>query len=401
MMNLVGVGTILLATGASSLMVASAEPISVSGNVDLEVRYFPDSPNIGPDQKTNLSISGEVEFYRAIGSNGDSIRIKPFLRVDENDNERTHFDIREAYWQHVSEQYELTVGINQVFWGVTETRHLVNIVNQIDLIESGDEEELLGQPMVHLTLFQDQGSLEFFVLPFFRERNFPGRDGRPGAGGFVDTDRARFAVDDKSKQVDFAVRWSRHIGVWDLGVSYFSGLSREPRFELEPNCNPAVSVCAFLPVYETIDQFGLDVQATSGAWLWKLEAIHRDGQSNAFGAAVAGFEYTFYDVSGSGADIGVVTEYLFDERDFIPYNNDISIGARITLNDINSTALLAGIIIDLDNGSNAFSIEASRRIGDASSVSLEARAVGRAMRGDPLELVRDEDYLELKLTRSF
>ena len=82
----------------------------------------------------------------------------------------------------------------------------------------------------------------------------------------------------------------------------FSGTSREPRFA------PSGDVSSLRPVYDQIDQVGIDLQYTKDAWLWKLEAIVRDGSSHSFAAAVGGFEYTRYQVRGSSADVGLLLE---------------------------------------------------------------------------------------------
>ena len=89
--------------------------------------------------------------------------------------------LREAYWAYEDWSYkgteiELLVGINKVFWGVTESVHLVDIVNQTDLVEDLDQEDKLGQPMVNLALQHDWGLLNIYLLPYFRERTFPGID---------------------------------------------------------------------------------------------------------------------------------------------------------------------------------------------------------------------------------
>jgi len=43
---------------------------------------------------------------------------------------------------------------------------------------------------------------------------------------------------------------------------------------------------AVRPRYDIIDQTSLDFQWTHNAWLWKLEAIGRNGQGDYFGALV-------------------------------------------------------------------------------------------------------------------
>ncbi len=75
---------------------------------------------------------------------------------------------------------ETRVGVRRVFWGVTEFQHLVDIINQSDSVEDIDNEDKLGQPMINLSLVKDWGIVDFFVLPYFRERTFAGAEGRPG-----------------------------------------------------------------------------------------------------------------------------------------------------------------------------------------------------------------------------
>jgi hypothetical protein len=100
-------------------------------------------------------------------------------------------------------------------------------------------------------------------------------------------------------------------------------------------------------VYDQIDQLGVAVQYTKEAWLWKLEAIARDGVTQSFAAAVGGFEYTFYQVSESTVDVGLLLEYQYDGRtEFEPVtiaDNDVFVGTRLAFNDVQDTAVLAGL----------------------------------------------------------
>ena len=94
-----------------------------------------------------------------------------------HDGERTHFDVRELYWETFGETWDLRIGIARVFWGVVETQHLVDIINQTDTVENSDGEDKLGQPMINLSLVRDWGTVDLFVLPGFRERTFRGVSG--------------------------------------------------------------------------------------------------------------------------------------------------------------------------------------------------------------------------------
>ncbi len=206
----------------------------------------------------------------------------------------------------------------------------------------------------------------------------------------VATDDARYESSAKDKHTDVAVRWSQVLGDWDVGLSHFQGTSREPRLIVVPNDSENVLV----PLYEQINQTGLDVQATKGAWLWKLESVWRSGQGDSFLAATAGFEYTFESVFESDLDVGVLLEYLYDERDIdiasgeplslVAFDNDLFFGMRLGFNDIQSTALLAGCVQDLDSSARFCNVEASRRFGDSWVLSLEARTFHSISTSHPL-----------------
>lgn len=54
-------------------------------------------------------------------------------------------------------------------------------------------------------------------------------------------------------------------------------------------------------------------------------------------ALVGGFEYTFGNVGGSGLDIGVLGEYLYDDRDELSLSglqSDDFTGVRLGFNDL-------------------------------------------------------------------
>ena len=370
-----------------------------SGNVAAELRYFPNDPIDNRQfDSSNISISAQPEYYRSWDNGDQSFIFTPFARIDQNDSERTHFDIRELAWVKVTDKWELRAGIRKVFWGVTESQHLVDIINQTDLVENIDGEDKLGQPMINLALVRDSGTLDLYLLPGFRERTFPGEDGRLRSGLVVDTDNPVYESGAEDKHTDFAVRWSQSLDVLDIGLSYFNGTSRDPRFI------PNGSGTALLPVYDIINQTGIDLQATIEEWLWKLEVITRSGQGDRYTALTGGFEYTFFGIFETSYDLGVIAEYLHDDRDeeaTTPFANDLMTGARFTLNDEQSTEILAGIITDLDEGSIMLNVEASRRLGDAWKLSLEARAFANLDATDPLYSFRKDDHLHAELAWYF
>jgi hypothetical protein len=383
---------------------ACASTGELSGFIAVEPRLFLQSPAL-PEQDGRAlqpSLVLQPEYRREWRGGLDRLTVIPYARLDAIDKERTHFDIRELSWLRVFDNWDLLFGVSKVFWGVTESRHLVDIVNQTDLIEDPAGEHKLGQPMIRLATLQEWGAVSFFLLPRFRERTFPGPAGRLRFALPVDTDRAVYESSLRRWHPDVAVRWSRVLGDWDIGLAHFRGTSREPR--LVPALDPT-GRAVLLPHYDLINQTSLDVQRTRERWIWKLEAIRRSGHARPFGALVGGFEYTFPGIFGTGIDLGILGEYLYDGRGPgappTPFDDDVFAGARLTLNDPQSTQLLAGAIVDRKTQATMVSIEASRRLGDRWTVKLDARAFGNVPRSDILFALRRDHYIQVQLAYFF
>ena len=311
------------------------------------------------------------------------------------------------FGQRDSGEWELRLGVDRVFWGVAESRHLVDIVNQTDLIEHPDEEEKLGQPMAHLTWSADWGVVEVFGMPYHRARTFPGPGGRLRYLLTVDKDNPLYESRAKQWHFDVAARYSHSFGPLDIGASLFDGTSREPFLQPELNSR---GVPVLRPYYEQIRQLGLDAQLTLGAWLLKLETIQRSGASNLrgvkqnYGAMVSGFEYTFYTVGGSDHDISLLGEWNYDGRagnatNF--FDNDVFVATRWAPNDVQGTELLAGIMFDATRSSQVVSLEFNRRITDRWSLSVESIAFPRVDESDILHQTRRDSFFSFSFVYNF
>ena len=370
-----------------------------SGNISFEAKYFSQDALNSSQYNEYGSVSIQPEWFHEWDGGKQSFTFVPFARWDQHDEKRTHSDIRELSWLKVFKESELRVGLRKVYWGVSESQHLVDVINQTDLVENMDGEDKLGQPMINYALINDWGTVDFFILPYFRERTFPGVNGRLRTTLHVDTDNAIYESSDKQNHVDYAIRWSHILGDWDIGLSHFSGTSREPIFSyiLDGGENPI----ALRPEYYLMQQTGLDIQATKDAWLWKLEVINRSINNDNYNAATAGFEYTFYGVLESASDIGLVVEYLYDDRnaeETTPFEDDLMLGLRWTKNDENDTSVLVGVIADRDDSSRLYSVEASRRIAESLKLTIEARLFKGISASDLLlSSFRQDDFIQVEL----
>ena len=388
---------------------------SVSAGFDselgFEARYFPESGLSGQDN-FQPSIRGELEYSDSWDD--DSFSVVLFGRLDKEDSERSHADIREALWTHVGDEWELKAGVSKVFWGVTESRHLVDVINQTDQVENIDGEDKLGQPMSKLSFEKDWGTLDLFWLPYFRERTFSGKDGRFNFPLQVDTDAATYDSGAEEWHSDFAFRYSHYIDDLDFAISHFSGTSRDPILEF----NGSVTDPKFVPRYTTVDQTGLELQYIIEEWLLKFEGISNSGVGRRYSAAVAGFEYTQVGILDSVADLGWLLEYLFDDRKkSAPHNfeRDVFVGWRYAFNDADSSEILAGVVYDPRSHEKFYSLELSKRLTNDLKINVESRVFDGAkqpalnfiglpvdtLNSDKTWFVQDEDYVQVELVKYF
>lgn len=337
--------------------------------LEAEYRYFIDSPSFEGQKEHYPSFAIEPEYSISWNKGYEAIHFKSFFRADI-DPERTHWDIRELYYQKSKKNWEISVGLKKVYWGVTESNHLVDIINQTDAVESFDGEKKLGQPMTQFSISTNKiGAFDVFYLPYHRKRTFPGEKSRLRFATAIDKDDIGYESSAEEWHQDFAARWKHYIGIVDLALSHFYGTGREPLFTFDEFNN----IQAFYPI---INQTGLELQVTDNDFLWKLESIYRTSKSQDFFALAAGLEYTFGNIKSSGVDLGILAEYLFDDRDELSLSglqNDLFFGSRIAFNDVKSTQILIGGIFDLEKSSKIFSLEASRRLGQSWKLEVEGR----------------------------
>ncbi len=395
-------------TAVSTSFIYPAHGADFSGYIGAQTRNFFEDP-LNPEQHNNyLSVVTEPEFFHQWDSGSQNLEVILFYRKDQYDEQRTHGDIRELSWTGVFNDWEILAGISKVYWGVAETQHLVDIVNQTDQVENVDGEDKLGQPMLRASTERDWGTVDLFILPGFRERTFPGIEGRPRPDAVIDTGRdAIYDFSSGKDHIDLAARYSHYIGEWEFGVSVFSGTGREPT-DFSPAGFSSTGEIIVIPVYSLINQIGFDGQAFFGDWTWKLEAANTEIRSgakkgiNSF-KTVGGFEYTLVGIADSNLDLGFVVEYHYSDQRIIDtiFDNDLATALRFVLNDAQSTEVLAGFTTDADTQTIGSFIEASRRLGESWTLEAQIRTFHGAKDGRPLFSFRFDDFAQIDLNYHF
>ncbi|MCC5827619.1 FimV/HubP family polar landmark protein [Alkalimonas sp.] len=382
---------------------SSAEPepgfwqqVEWFSQLNLMPRWYPQA-GLQQQAQWHNSVSFELEGYWQSDDRSHTLVFSPYIRWDQRDSARHLLDISEAYWLYYGGDWELRAGINKVFWGAVESQRLVDVINQRDLLDRPDGESKLGQPMLQLSLIRDYGTVQAYLLPYFRERKFAGEEGRLRLPQLVDNSAALYESRQKRSHLDWALRWSQQFSSLDLGLSYFQGTAREPVLL------PAEQ--QLVPYYPQLKQLGLDAQWVLGSWLWKTEAVYRHTEAEHSKALVTGFEYTQVGINEYFWDLGWLLEYQYDSRGLAATTiaqNDLFVGWRLALNDAAGSEILFGMMQDLDRShSRSAYLEASTRLGERFRLRVDGWLFHSRYPDELLYWLRRDDYIQLTLEYYF
>lgn len=364
--------------------------------LEIEYQYFPNTGSFSGQMDHFTSGAIKPHWSTTSPDKKHQFVVEAFLRGSFNDSKRSHFDVREAYYRYNRNKWAISIGAKKVFWGVTESAHLVDLVNQADQVEAFDGSEKLGQPMVQFTTSTAFGSFEFYYLPIARRRQFPGSNGRYRFPEVLEREDIPFTTPSTEWHPSAAARWYNTFNKLDAGLSYFYGVTREPMYL---GFDPAIGLDLSYPI---IHQLGIDAQYTTGALMLKLEVINRHSERQDFVAIATGFEYTFGNIANTGADVGIVSEYLYDSRGVLTFSgldNDVFLGSRISLNDMRGTSFLFGSILDVERSTRLYRFEGSRRFKGNWKADLLISILSNVSDEEILFNFRQDDLFQLRISK--
>ncbi|WP_306119796.1 MULTISPECIES: hypothetical protein [unclassified Roseitalea] len=390
--------------GNERIEAADGGNVSVSGELSVGARLHFGPPQF-PGQVDGLMplLEGSVRLDYESDDGKNRVVFEPYGRLDlRADNDV--IDLRDAYILHRGDNWDILAGVHTLFWGVTEARNLVNVINQRDLGDDVVEDRALGQPMVNLNWSSPgAGTFSVYGMFGFRTRDHPDMADRLRPAMVINDSAAMFEAGGTARHLGFAARYANHFdlgaGGLDLGVQYFHGTSREPRFVM---VGPDV-----VPFYDVMDQVGVDAVFATGDLQLKFEGIWRHANNLDFLATVAGFEYTVFTDAAGGVDIGFLGEYLYDGRPSNPalapptaFQNDLFGGLRLSLNDVGGTQFKAGFTYDLDNAAKSLSVDFETRLRDDLLLSIEGRTFWD-MPASAFAIPHEDSFVFGKITKFF
>ena len=383
------------------LAAVPARDLTLRGKTTATAYLFAESPAYAEQSRNQWGLRVQPELIYG----GDALltwTLEPVLGYASQAQQQPDFDLRQAKLDVDWGDWRLTLGNDVVFWGVTEVVQLPDVVNQTDLADDIFGDTKLGQPMLRLERLSDLGAFQLYYFPLARVRRFPGEEGRLRLQPYVDEDAALWETDLKEAEPSFAARWETNWDRLDFGAFAYHGVTREPAFVPDAD--------RLRPFYAVVDQLGIDAQWTQGATLAKLELLGTRDQPDRRlrrGDAVAtavGLEHNLFGIAGSRKDLALILEYSFDSRGrnaLNPWQNDLTIGARLSFNDVDASRIRLLATQDLYFDTSSVRLTASRRWSENLRLSMDAVYFIEVDERDFLYSYRRDSFLRLTVERFF
>ena len=96
-------------------------------------RLYPDRLDHAPGYDRTVSLTGTLECT-FVHDQGHAWTLDIVAHAAQRDSARTYADVRELAWIYTRDALQLRAGIDQVFWGVAEFAHVVDVINQADVL---------------------------------------------------------------------------------------------------------------------------------------------------------------------------------------------------------------------------------------------------------------------------
>tara|TARA_B100001057_G_C22809626_1_gene934901 strand:+ start:548 stop:1699 length:1152 start_codon:yes stop_codon:yes gene_type:complete len=341
------------------LLLAMQVKADTSGSLEITGSYFPRS--LGASFDTNITAEAKVIGYEELDD--FQLEYEIIIRKSVNDNGKDIVEPRQLFVSKTFRDIDVYLGYRHTFWGVAESRNLVDLVNQQDLAAGVSPDNKLGAPSISIETYLGSGELQYWYIPRFRERTFNDANAHPGFG--MPVSPAQFANVKGSKASDQALRYANSIGDIDFALSIFDGTVREPLILFQELEQPTI-----VPYYERMRSVGLELQYTGESILYKFEGLTGTQSEKDFDAVVFGTEKTVYSVFETPWDMGLIIEYQYDERPQAMLDRTLVSGIRLTANDEFDTNLLAIYTVGNDFSQSLFGLEVSRRLRTGMTLDL-------------------------------
>lgn len=348
-----------------------ASDVEYKGNIGFETQYLHHS--IQDKRDTALALRLEAELKKKFQDSEVALKLKGLL--DYNDKNRRYVDFNDLYYKYNFQESDLLIGRNTKFWGALEFYNLTDVFNTKDILDDPyDYDSKLGAWNVSYTNYFDNSELSLIVKLHEEKQKMQERKSVNNFLPLPYNDTLKTQSGDERPSIYLKYSGSGDEVQIDYGIIYENGYDAQRYMTMSGGSlqQNAYIVNKFLG-YATL---------VSGDTLYKTEMAYTLSEDKAvsdYGELGVGLEYTLYGVWGQ-RDLGFLVEYYRYEakdntklgaKDFnYFFQNDISLGFRLSMNDLFSSELLGGVDIDLDNHEKIYTLKYDTRVYEKYKLQL-------------------------------
>src|SRR5262245_10415642 len=158
-----------------------------------------------------------------------SVGVQPYLRRDFDEPERNTARMNELWVQYATPEWDVRVGPQLTTWGTLESINRVDIFNARDYEQDVLDPAKIGTPAARLRLRSENSDLSLWYIPYFIPSQFPKQYAYYSISGGLP-----YSAAPSHAANQFAVRWFRAGGGFDVGLSYVAAIERTPLFAFDP-----------------------------------------------------------------------------------------------------------------------------------------------------------------------
>ncbi|MCF6330894.1 MAG: hypothetical protein L3I99_05035 [Sulfurimonas sp.] len=327
------------------------EELQYKGNIGFEQEYF--LHDIKGKRDNALALRLEAEFKYELYNSEIAMKVKGIF--DKEDENRRYVDFNELYYKYNFDDSDILIGRNIRFWGALEFHNLVDIFNTKDFLDNPfDYDSKLGTWNVSATHYLENSEISLIVK--LKEENQPMQD-RSSIYYFLPQDYNENLKSKNRPSVFLKYSGSGDELQIDYSFIYLNGFdnNRYLSFEKGKLRQNAYIVNKFLS-YATLV---LDSTIYKGEYSYTLSDDEKISNYTEVGVGLEHTLYSFYD----NKDLGLLVEYYKNDSNTQSFfANDLTLGFRLSLNDMSSSEILGGFSVGLDNHEKIMFIKYDTRV---------------------------------------
>ncbi len=349
-----------LALLALTPLIMIAGELEFKGNIGIEAQYL--KHDIANKRDNALALRVEVEVKKEVD---DGVFVMKMKRImDKDDHERRYMDFCDLYYQYNFENADILIGRNTRFWGALEFYNFTDVFNTKDFLDDPfDYDSKLGAWNVAYTQYLDNGEISLIVKLHEERQKIQDEESVDNFFPMPYLDKLHTQKDENRPTIYLKYSASGEEVQVDYGVVYQNGYDAKRYISVT---NGALQQNAFI-----VNKLMGYATYIHGDTIYKIEATYAlsdEDKVSDYAEIGVGLEHTLYGFWDK-KDLGLLVEYYrYEPSDDKKVNlnsffaDDLTLGFRLSMNDLSSSEVLGGLDIDLDSKEKIFFVEYETRV---------------------------------------